>query len=179
MAKGASEADIKKAFRKAAKQHHPDANKNDPKAQDKFAEVNTAYEILGDAEKRRKFDAGEIDAEGKPKFSGFEGFDFGGGRGGRTGGGFGGGQRPTEDILNDIFGDAFAGFASAGGRGQKGGRRRTTAADFDFGTGPGAAGMGGGGAKGADTMVTARVRLEDLVGSGKVGSPFPPARRST
>lgn len=168
VAKNASEADIKKAFRKAAKQHHPDANKDDPKAQDRFAEVNTAYEILGDADKRRKFDAGEIDAEGKPRFGGFEGFDFGAGRGaGRAGtGGFGGGTRATEDILNDIFGDAFAGFASGGARNQGRGRKRSTAADFDFGTGPGAA--GGPAAKGVDQIVTARVKLEDLVGSGKV-----------
>lgn len=174
--KSASEADIKKAFRKAAKQHHPDANKNDPKAQDRFAEVNTAYEILGDAEKRRKFDAGEIDAEGKPKFAGFEGFDFGGGRGGPRpgGGGFGGGgQRATEDILNDIFGDAFSGFA-AGSRGQGRTRRRAGAAagpDFEFAAGPGAGAAGG--ARGSDVMVTARVRLDDLVGSGKVRVALP------
>lgn len=173
--KSASEAEIKKAFRKAAKQHHPDANKDDPKAQDRFAEINSAYEILGDADKRRKFDAGEIDAEGKPKFSGFEGFDFGGGgaaRGGfrSAGGGFGG-QRGTEDILNDIFGDAFAGFAS-GTRKAGGGRRRAAGPEAEFGAfagGPGAGAM----AKGADTMVTARVRLEDLVGSGKVRVALP------
>jgi curved DNA-binding protein CbpA len=50
--RSASEADIKKAFRRLAKQHHPDRNKEDPKAKDKFAEVNSAYEILGDKEKR-------------------------------------------------------------------------------------------------------------------------------
>src|ERR671926_485654 len=76
----ASEAEIKKAYRKLAKAHHPDRNANDPKAKDKFAEVNSAYEILGDTGKRAQFDRGEIDAEGKPRFQGFEG--FGGGRGG-------------------------------------------------------------------------------------------------
>ena len=70
----ASEAEIKKAFRKLAKQYHPDRNKDDPKAKDKFAEVNAAYEILGDADKRAQFDRGEIDAEGKPHFQGFDGF---------------------------------------------------------------------------------------------------------
>jgi DnaJ-class molecular chaperone len=66
---------------------HPDANKNDPKAASRFAELNAAYEILGEEDKRKAFDRGEIDAEGKPRFQGFEG--FGGGAGARPGGGFG------------------------------------------------------------------------------------------
>ena len=74
----ASADDIKKAFRKLAKKYHPDANKNDSKSAARFAELNTAYEIVGDADKRKAFDRGEIDAEGKPRFQGFEG--FGGGR---------------------------------------------------------------------------------------------------
>jgi len=61
----APEADIKKAFRRLAKQHHPDRNKEDPRAKDKFAEVNAAYEIVGDKDKRARFDRGEIDADGK------------------------------------------------------------------------------------------------------------------
>src|ERR671932_1914637 len=81
VSRSASEAEIKKAYRKLAKAYHPDRNKNDPKAKDKFSEVNSAYEILGDAEKRAQFDRGEIDAEGKPKFQGFEGFTRGGGGG--------------------------------------------------------------------------------------------------
>ena len=84
VARGASDAEIKKAFRRRAKELHPDRNRDDPKAQDKFAELNTAYEILGDETKRKQFDRGEIDAEGKPKFQGFEG--MGAGRGGRSGG---------------------------------------------------------------------------------------------
>ena len=75
----ASAADIKSAFRRLAKKLHPDANKNDPKAASRFAEINAAYEILGEADKRKAFDRGEIDAEGKPKFRGFEGFGGGGG----------------------------------------------------------------------------------------------------
>ena len=59
---------------KLAKKLHPDANKNDPKAAARFAELNAAYEILGDEDKRKAFDRGEIDAEGKPRFQGFEGF---------------------------------------------------------------------------------------------------------
>ena len=69
----ASQDDVKKAFRKQAKRLHPDANKNDPKAAVKFAELNGAYEILGEEDKRKAFDRGEIDAEGKPRFRGFEG----------------------------------------------------------------------------------------------------------
>ena len=126
--KSAGEADIKKAFRKLAKQYHPDRNANDPKAKDKFAEVNTAYEILGDADKRGQFDRGEIDADGKPRFQGFEGFGAGGaggregfsfgfgggspfGRGGRGGGGGGG----AEDIFSQLFGEAMRG-GGGGGR---------------------------------------------------------------
>jgi DnaJ-class molecular chaperone len=65
---------IKSAFRRLAKKLHPDANKQDKKAATKFAELNAAYEILGDEDKRKAFDRGEIDAEGKPRFHGFEGF---------------------------------------------------------------------------------------------------------
>src|SRR3954451_23636413 len=86
VSKGASPEDIKKAYRKLAKKLHPDSNKKDPKAATKFAELNGAYELVGDEDKRKAFDRGEIDAEGKPRFQGFEGF------GGRPGAGpFGGG----------------------------------------------------------------------------------------
>jgi DnaJ-class molecular chaperone len=71
--KGANEAEVKKAFRRAAKLHHPDQNPHDPKATERFAEINSAYEILGDTAKRGQFDRGEIDAAGKPKFQGFGG----------------------------------------------------------------------------------------------------------
>lgn len=125
VARGASDAELKKAFRKRAKELHPDRNRDDPKAQDKFAELNTAYEILGDEAKRKQFDRGEIDAEGKPRFQGFEG--MGAGRGGRSGGfefNFGqGGGHPfggrggpgggsgdagfdASDIFSSLFGEA-------------------------------------------------------------------------
>src|ERR1700712_3166112 len=71
--RGASAAAIKSAYRKLAKKHHPDANKGDPKAADRFSEVNSANEILGDEDKRKQFDRGEIDADGKPRFQGFPG----------------------------------------------------------------------------------------------------------
>src|ERR1700680_2298498 len=72
--RSASAADIKSAYRRMAKKLHPDANKHDPKAASRFAEINAAYEIAGDDKKRKAFDRGEIDAEGKPRFQGYEGF---------------------------------------------------------------------------------------------------------
>ncbi len=74
--KKASAAEIKSAFRKLAKKYHPDQSK-EPKAKDRFAEVGSAYEILGDEKKRAAFDRGEIDAEGKPRAPHFEGFGAG------------------------------------------------------------------------------------------------------
>jgi len=129
--RSASAAAIKSAYRKLAKKHHPDANKNDPKAAERFAEMNSANEIIGDEAKRKQFDRGEIDAEGKPRFQGFPGGGAGprgapggpgfenftfrtGGRGGQAG--FGGGGAGFEDILNSMFGGAAAG-AARGGRG--------------------------------------------------------------
>jgi DnaJ-class molecular chaperone len=119
VSKGASEADIKSAYRRLAKKLHPDANKHDPKAASRFAELNAAYEIVGDGDKRKAFDRGEIDAEGKPRFQGFEGFGAqpGGGPGGgahfesfsfgpdgfrRSGGG--GGGAGFEELLRGMFG---------------------------------------------------------------------------
>jgi len=111
--RGASAAAIKSAYRKLAKKHHPDANKNDPKSQARFSELNSANEIIGDEDKRKQFDRGEIDAEGKPRFQGFPGGGDPRGRAGpggfethtfRTGGGGG-----FEDILNSMFGGAARG----------------------------------------------------------------------
>jgi DnaJ-class molecular chaperone len=102
--KGASAADIKSAFRRQAKKLHPDANKHDPKAASRFAELNAAYEILGEDDKRKAFDRGEIDAEGKPRFQGFEG--FGAGQGPR--GGFGQGGHQTGNFETFSWGtDGF------------------------------------------------------------------------
>ncbi len=118
--RGASAAAIKSAYRKLAKKHHPDANKNDPKSAARFSEVNSANEIIGDEAKRKQFDRGEIDAEGKPRFQGFPGgdprarraspgggfesFNFRAGGGPGGGGNFEGGG--FEDILKSMFGGA-------------------------------------------------------------------------
>jgi DnaJ-class molecular chaperone len=124
--RGASAAAIKSAYRKLAKKHHPDANKNDPKSAARFSELNSANEIIGDEDKRKQFDRGEIDAEGKPRFQGFPG---GGGARGAAGGfesqgfrnqgsgpgGFGSGG--FEDILNSMFGGAGARGARPGAGG--------------------------------------------------------------
>jgi DnaJ-class molecular chaperone len=127
--RGASAAAIKSAYRKLAKKHHPDSNTNDPKAAARFSEINTANEILGDEEKRKQFDRGEIDADGRPRFQGFPG--GGAGAGGRAGpggfesytfrsgsagpGGFGGGAGGFEDILNSMFGGAQRAARQGGG----------------------------------------------------------------
>lgn len=145
----ANEAEIKSAFRRMAKKLHPDANKNDPKAASRFAELNAAYEILGEEDKRKAFDRGEIDAEGKPRFQGFEGFRPGAGRGQggfapesefetfsfgpegftrstRRGGGAGFGG--FEDVLREAFG-------GAAGRGRYGGGSGEAFDAQDFGVG--------------------------------------------
>ena len=91
VAKTASEAEIKKAFRTLAKKHHPDAHPGDEKAKQRFQEISSAYDVVGDKDKRAKFDAGEIDASGNPRgfdpraYSGAQGFrgnPFGGNQGG-------------------------------------------------------------------------------------------------
>ena len=124
--RSANAAAIKSAYRKLAKKHHPDSNKDDPKASAQFAEINSANEILGDEEKRKQFDRGEIDADGKPRFQGFPGGGSAGRggpggfenytfrSGGGPGGGFGGGGG-FEDILNSMFGGGQRGARAGGG----------------------------------------------------------------
>src|SRR6478672_3553013 len=116
--KNATPAAIKSAFRRLAKKLHPDANKTDKTAATKFSELNAAYEILGDDDKRKAFDRGEIDAEGKPRFQGFPGGGAGRGRGRGPWGGGGGGQ----DGGFESFTWGSDGFQrGAGGRAGRGG----------------------------------------------------------
>ena len=170
VAKTAKPEEIKSAFRKLAKKYHPDQNQDDPKAQAKFAEINQAYEIVGDKERRGQFDRGEIDAEGKQRVPhGFEGFaggggdpfaGFGGGGRHRTGGfefrsstagnsGFG-----AEDILSSLFGEG----AGMGGGGFGGARR----------AGP---------RRGIDLQATIDISLEQAAGAEKVEAIFPNGKR--
>ena len=90
VSKNASSAEIKKAYHKMARTCHPDVTKNDPKAAEKFKEISSAYDILGDATKRKQYDAGEIDEQGKPKAP----FGFGGGAGS------GGGRSPGAEACH-------------------------------------------------------------------------------
>ena len=112
VSKGANEADVKSAYRRLAKKLHPDANKHDPKAASRFAELNAAYEIVGDGDKRKAFDRGEIDAEGKPRFQGFEGYGAQPGGGGH---GPGGAQFESFSFGPDGFRRAGTGGAGAQG----------------------------------------------------------------
>jgi DnaJ-class molecular chaperone len=126
--RGATEAEIKKAYRSLAKQLHPDRNKDKPDAAKRFAEVTQAYDLLSDKDKRARYDRGEIDEDGNPKMpfgSGFGGYSpgtggphpgAGGGFEGFPGGGFGGAD-PAD--LSDLFEGLFGG--ATGGRGRPGG----------------------------------------------------------
>jgi DnaJ-class molecular chaperone len=181
VSKGASAAEIKNAFRKQAKRLHPDANKHDPRAAARFAELNAAYEILGEESKRRAYDRGEIDAEGKPRFQGFEG--FGAGRGfGRGGGaesftwgsdgvrrGSGGdfsGFGAFEDILKGAFG---GGFARGGFGGSRPGAGRSSFEDDD-------GGQDGFGGQGGDVTALLTITLAEAAHGTKKRVQLPTGR---
>ncbi|MEJ6010338.1 DnaJ C-terminal domain-containing protein [Novosphingobium aquae] len=149
VARNASEKDIKSAYRKLAKELHPDRNTDNPKAAERFSEVTNAYDLLSDATKRAQFDRGEIDGDGNPAnpFAGMGGGYGGGGGGGNPfgGGGFSGGGADGID-LSDLFDGLFGGGGSRGG-GRPGG------------------GFGGGArrppAKGANVSYRLKVSLTD------------------
>ena len=151
--RGASEAEIKKAYRSLAKQLHPDRNADNPNAAKRFGEVTHAYDMLSDKDKRARYDRGEIDEEGNPKMP------FGGGFGGYSGGA-GGSQPGAQGFENFNFGgadgadlsDLFEGlFGGASGGRTSGGpfsgfRQRARAAQ-----------------KGADVAYRLKIPFEDAV----------------
>lgn len=146
--------DIRKAFRKLAKANHPDANPGDKAAEERFKRVSAAFDIVGDPEKRKKFDAGLIDADGREVMgAGFGGFGDGGGPWASPGAGAGsrGGFR-TEGFdgvdLGDILGEMFGG-ARQGKPGGAGG------------------GFGGFSQRGADTRARLEVDLVDAIRGGR------------
>jgi DnaJ-class molecular chaperone len=101
--KSASEEDIRRAFRKLAKELHPDIAKG---TEERFKKVSSAYEILGDPDKRRAYDRGEIDGRGDPRHPGFRQYARGGARAGAGGNGGGFDEFGFGDIFSDIFGAA-------------------------------------------------------------------------
>lgn len=140
VSRGASADEIKKAFRKLAKELHPDKNPGNTVADERFKRITAAFDLLGDKDKRAKFDRGEIDADGREQFRGYGG-------GGTAPGGFGrgsqrGGAQPGfENIdLDELFGGMFGGGAR-----------------------PGGSRPGGFTAKGADVKATLEISLEDSI----------------
>ncbi len=131
VARGASEAEIKSAYRKLAKELHPDKNKDNPKAADRFAQATNAYDLLSDKDKRARFDRGEIDGDGNPTSPfGYGGGGFGGrggnanayaaygsgGQGGPEGFEFGGAGGPDlGDLFEGLFGGGKRGASGFGG----------------------------------------------------------------
>ena len=161
VSRGASADEVRKSFRKLAKQLHPDKNPGDKKAEERFKRISAAFDILGDEEKRKKLDRGEIDADGRETMRGFGG---GGGFGGQPGGGAGGFRNGFQGAqfegvdLNDILGEVFGrgGHPGAGGGGQRG-----------FGGG-GAGGFGGfQQPRGSDVRAELDIELEDTISGSK------------
>ena len=149
VARSANADEVRKAFRKLAKQLHPDQNPGDKKSEERFKRVSAAFDILGDVEKRKKFDRGEIDADGRETMRGY-GDGYGQPGGGASHGGFQNGFQGAqfEGVdLNDILGDVFG---RGGGSAQRGG-----------------GGFGGFQARGSDVRAELDIELEDAIGGGK------------
>ena len=141
VARSASEKDIKSAYRKLAKELHPDRNKDNPKAAERFSQVTQAYDLLSDKDKRAQFDRGEIDADGNPA-NPFASMGGGGGFGGAGGGqrgyraedfqGFGQ-EADLGDIFEGLFGGGRARSSGMGGGPFGGGRRAPPRKGSDIG----------------------------------------------
>jgi DnaJ-class molecular chaperone len=155
--RGASADELRKAFRKLAKQYHPDANPGDKSSEERFKRISAAFDILGDADKRAKFDKGEIDADGRETMRGFGGAQgpFGAGRNpfgedGRGSGPYREASAGFEGVdINDILGQMFGGGGAGGPRGRGRG----------FGGGPPP--------KGADVRGRVDIDLEDAINGAK------------
>lgn len=142
MSRSAGADEIRKAFRKLAKQYHPDQNPGDKAAEERFKRISSAFDILGDAEKKKRFDRGEIDADGRERGFAGGGHPFGGGFRGQPGGGAG-----FEGVnFDDILGEMFRGGGGAGPGGFSG-----------FSGGRGFA------PKGADVRARLEIDLEDAI----------------
>ncbi len=140
--KSASKAEIKKAYRKLARKHHPDLNPDDKEAQRRFQQINEANEVLGDPEKRKKYDKygkewqhADAYEEAQKRQSASGG--FAGGFGGRSGGGFGGGGdyrssgNFSESEFSDFFESMFGGAAGGSTRGRSRGSHQFKGQDFN------------------------------------------------
>ena len=124
----ASDAEIKSAYRKLARKYHPDVNKT-KEAEEKFKDINEAYEVLGDKQKRQRYDSLGANWHGGADYTpppGFENFGFNFNQGGAQSFDFGGGAGGFSDFFSSLFGDMMSGQASSS-RGGFGG--------FDFGAG--------------------------------------------
>jgi DnaJ-class molecular chaperone len=139
VSKGSSSDDIRKAYRKLAKELHPDVRPNDKAAEEKFKRATAAFNLLSEAEQKARFDRGEIDADGNERQQGFSGFRTNAGaqpRGGAyAGAGAGAGGESVFD-LGDIFSDLFSGGGAGGGPrtsyGRMRGRDIRFSLDIDF-----------------------------------------------
>jgi DnaJ-class molecular chaperone len=168
VAKTATAGEIKKAYRHLAKKYHPDHNKSDPKAKERFAEVTAANEIVGDEKKKAQFDRGEIGPDGKPRFAGFEGFGAGHGQAGGPGGGFSRGGRGPGGAEHFEFN-----FGGAGAPGRAGFDPGDLFADL---FGGGKRGRGASQRRGEDVTAAAVVSLETAVKGGAARVHLPSGR---
>lgn len=150
VARGASAEDVRKAFRKLAKKLHPDQNPGDKAAEERFKRVSAAFDILGDNEKRKKFDAGQIDADGRETMRGFRPGGPGGSPFGQGAGPFGPGGAPGGGFESHFeagdFGDILSEMLGGRGRG---------------------AGFGGAATKGQDVRAEIQISVEEAVQGGK------------
>ncbi|AQX19380.1 DnaJ C-terminal domain-containing protein [Bartonella sp. WD16.2] len=158
VARTAKPQEIKSAFRRLAKQYHPDHNMGDAKAKERFSEINQAYEIIGDKDKKAQFDRGEIDAEGKPLYQAYgagENFrsrqnPFAGGTRGFDFGSSGTASFDTSDIFRDLFGR---------------GRNFSNSTQYNQPQ------------QGAHVRTSLSITLEQMIGASKVEVTFPTGKK--